>query len=81
MTFTESSLTMRARKLQSHLQMLNCHSAVIQVNVRYCDAQSFRDAAAKMRQQPDKESVSEIGSLILKQNHFSRLKICFHSFS
>ncbi len=61
--------------------MLDGYGALAKVYIFYSQPQSFADSAAKVKERPDKEFVSQIGCCLLHQGHFLWLDIRFHWFS
>lgn len=74
---TQPGTALGAGESDSPLQVLNSHYALVEINIAYTNSQSLRDAAAKVKQQPDKELVSQVYCCVLKLFYFDWFEVCF----
>ena len=56
----ESYGTMGTRQLNPLFQVLDGYQSLLEIDVAYLDTQRFRDTAAEMKQQTDKQSVPQV---------------------
>jgi hypothetical protein len=73
----QSSLTFRAEKPNSRLEMLDSDCALLKVDVLRFQAQCLANAAAQPEEQSNQQSVAEIGGGILQTLHFTGFQISF----